>query len=154
MRRLSLLLAVLLASSIPAQAQQAVRIPMDEGGRTIQLTAQFYRPAGTARVPAVAIFHGCGGVGVNNTRMAGLLRDWGYAALVVDSFSARHMTDVCGRHWPTQADADKRVQDIAMPCVAMQAKKEGKSAPSGAPVGCLTTTTTDPRRLNARRPNT
>jgi dienelactone hydrolase len=102
------LLVLCLACADPAIAQQAVRVPVGD----VQLTAQFYRPAGTARVPAVAIFHGCGGVGVNNTRMAGLLRDWGYAALVVDSFSARRMTDVCGRHWPTQADADKRVQDI------------------------------------------
>ena len=63
-------------------------------------------------MPAVAIFHGCGGVGINNTRMAGLLKDWGYAALVVDSFTARRMTDVCGRHWPTQADAEARERDI------------------------------------------
>jgi dienelactone hydrolase len=92
----------------PVAAQQAVRVPVDG----VQLTAQLYRPAVSGRVPAVAIFHGCGGVGVNNTRMAGLLKEWGYAALVVDSFSARHMVDVCGRHWPTQEDADKRVRDI------------------------------------------
>ena len=96
---------VALICALPALAQQPVKIAAD-------LPAQLYRPAGTARVPAVAIFHGCGGVGVNNTRMAGLLRDWGYAALVVDSFTARHMTDVCGRHWPTQADAEKRERDI------------------------------------------
>jgi dienelactone hydrolase len=63
-------------------------------------------------VPAVAIFHGCGGVGINNTRMADLLKQWGYAALVVDSFTARGLKDVCGRHWPSQADAEKRVADI------------------------------------------
>ena len=103
-----LLLLLSLVCAAPAFAQQAVRVPAGD----VHLTAQFYRPAGTARVPAVAIFHGCGGVGVNNTRMAGLLRDWGYAALVVDSFTARHMTDVCGRHWPTQADAEARERDI------------------------------------------
>jgi dienelactone hydrolase len=92
----------------PVAAQQAVRVPVDN----VQLNAQLYRPAVAGRVPAVAIFHGCGGVGVNNTRMAGLLKEWGYAALVVDSFGARHMVDVCGRHWPTQDDADKRVRDI------------------------------------------
>jgi len=96
---------VALICALPALAQQPVKIAAD-------LPAQLYRPATAGRVPAVAIFHGCGGVGVNNTRMAGLLRDWGYAALVVDSFTARHMTDVCGRHWPTQADAEKRERDI------------------------------------------
>jgi dienelactone hydrolase len=44
--------------------------------------------------------------------MAGLLASWGYAALVVDSFSARNLKDVCGRNWPTQADAEGRVRDI------------------------------------------
>ncbi len=44
--------------------------------------------------------------------MAGILRDWGYVALVVDSFSARGLTDVCGRNWPSQADAEKRAHDI------------------------------------------
>lgn len=92
----------------PATAQQAVHVPV--GG--VQLTAQLYRPATAGRLPAVAIFHGCGGVGINNTRMAGLLKEWGYVALVVDSFSARHMTDVCGRRWPSQADAEKREADI------------------------------------------
>jgi dienelactone hydrolase len=100
------LLALLCAG--PVAAQQAVHVPVDG----VQLSAQLYRLPGAGRVPAVAIFHGCGGVGINNTRMAGLLRDWGYAALVVDSFTARHMVDVCGRHWPTQEDADKRVRDI------------------------------------------
>jgi dienelactone hydrolase len=60
----------------------------------------------------VAIFHGCGGVGVNNTRMAELLKSWGYVALVVDSFSARSLKDVCGRNWPTQAAAEARAHDI------------------------------------------
>lgn len=103
----ALFLLMLLCAG-PVAAQQAVHVPVDG----VQLSAQLYRPAGGGRVPAVAIFHGCGGVGINNTRMAGLLRDWGYAALVVDSFTARHMVDVCGRHWPTQDDADKRVRDI------------------------------------------
>jgi dienelactone hydrolase len=102
----------LLLCAAPAWAQQAVRVPLVEGQRTIELAAQLYRPATAGRVPAVAIFHGCGGVGINNTRMAELLKGWGYAALVVDSFGARHLTDVCGQHWPTEADAEARVADI------------------------------------------
>jgi dienelactone hydrolase len=97
-----------LACAAPAFAQQAVRVPV--GG--VQLTAQLYRPATAGRLPAVAIFHGCGGVGINNTRMADLLKQWGYAALVVDSFTARGLKDVCGRHWPSEADAEARVHDI------------------------------------------
>lgn len=98
--------------SAPALAQQNVRVPVEQGGRTVQLAAQLFRPAGTAAAPAVAIFHGCGGPGQNTARMAGLLMSWGYVALVIDSFSARGMKDVCGKNWPTQADAEARAHDI------------------------------------------
>src|SRR5690242_9216242 len=109
--RLLLMLAVLQA--IPAWAQQAVRVKIDGGtpDLRIDLPAQLYRPAMTP-APAVAIFHGCGGVGTNNTRMAELLKSWGYVALVVDSFTSRGLKDVCGRNWPSQADAERRVIDI------------------------------------------
>ena len=98
--RLIVLLALLCA--MPAWAQQNVRVPVEQGGRTVQLAAQLFRPAkATGALPAVALFHGCGGPGQNTARMAGLLASWGYAALVVDSFSARGLKDVCGRNWPT-----------------------------------------------------
>lgn len=108
--RLSLLLALLCCA--PALAQQNVRVRVDTAGTKFDLPAQLLRPAGGGRFAAVAIFHGCGGPGQNTARMAGLLRDWGYVALVVDSFSSRGLTDVCGRNWPTQADAEKRARDI------------------------------------------
>ena len=46
----------------------------------------------------------------NTARMAGLLASWGYAALVVDSFSRARTQDACGRNWPTQADAEMRAR--------------------------------------------
>lgn len=99
--------------ALPALGQQNVRVPVEQGGRTVQLAAQLFRPANAAGpAPAVAIFHGCGGPGQNTARMAGLLASWGYAALVVDSFSARGLKDVCGRNWPTQAAAEARAHDI------------------------------------------
>lgn len=106
------LVLLALFCSAPALAQQSVRIPVEQSGRTVQLAAQLFRPAGTGAAPAVAIFHGCGGPGQNTARMAGLLMSWGYVALVVDSFSARGLKDVCGRNWPTQADAEARAFDI------------------------------------------
>jgi dienelactone hydrolase len=107
---LSVLLCLCCAT--PVLAQQATRVPVEQAGRTVQLAAQLYRPASPQPAPAVAIFHGCGGVGVNNTRMAELLKDWGYVALVVDSFSARGLKDVCGRNWPNQTAAEERARDI------------------------------------------
>ncbi|HZP98594.1 MAG TPA: dienelactone hydrolase family protein [Reyranella sp.] len=110
--RAAFLLSLFCLLGSAAFAQQAVRVPVTTAKGTLQLGAELYRPKAAGKLPAVAIFHGCGGVGVNNTRMAGLLRDWGYVALVVDSFGARHLTDVCGKHWPTEADAEERVHDI------------------------------------------
>jgi dienelactone hydrolase len=99
--------------AMPAIAQQAVRVPVEQSGHAVQLAAQLFRPSGAKeRVPAVALFHGCGGPGQNTARMAGLLASWGYAALVVDSFSARGLKDVCGRNWPTERDAEARAYDI------------------------------------------
>ena len=112
--RLSLLLALLCCA--PALAQQNVRVPVDHAGTNLDLAAQLFRPAGNGRFAAVALFHGCGGPGQNTARMAGLLRDWGYVALVVDSFSARGLTDVCGRNWPTQADAESAPPTSTPPC--------------------------------------
>jgi dienelactone hydrolase len=110
-----LLLFAALSLSTPASAlaQQQVRVKVDGGSSDLRIDvpAQLYRPAATP-APAVAIFHGCGGVGTNNTRMAELLKSWGYVALVVDSFTSRGLKDVCGRNWPSQADAEKRALDI------------------------------------------
>ena len=74
---------------------------VDNAGTKLDLPAQLFRPAGNGRFAAVAIFHGCGGPGRTPRAWPGLLRDWGYVALVVDSFSSRGLTDVCGRNWPT-----------------------------------------------------
>jgi dienelactone hydrolase len=107
-----LCLAILVCAA-PALAQENVRVPVEQAGRTVQLTAQLFRPSDLAGAhPAVAIFHGCGGPGQNTARMAGLLASWGYVALVVDSFSVRGLKDVCGRNWPSQADAEARAHDI------------------------------------------
>jgi dienelactone hydrolase len=112
--RLALVILSSLLLTVPALAQQSVRIKVDGGSPELRvdLPGQLYRPASRHPAPAVAIFHGCGGVGANNTRMAQLLKSWGYVSLVVDSFSSRGLKDVCGRHWPTQADAGKRAFDI------------------------------------------
>jgi len=119
------LVAAVPALILPAAAQQSVRVPLEQGGRTLQLQAQLFPAVGAkGPVPAVAIFHGCGGPGQNTARMAGLLASWGYAALVVDSFSARGLKDVCGRNWPTPADAAARAADIDA-ALAWLAKQPG-----------------------------
>src|SRR5258708_34991450 len=115
---------------VAALAQQQVRVKVDGAGDKIDLPAQLYGPAATP-APAVAIFHGCGGVGANNTRMAELLKSWGYVALVVDSFTSRGLKDVCGRNWPSQADAEKRAIDIDAAGLWLNAQNYGEGAQPG-----------------------
>lgn len=112
MWRVFFVLLLLAWSASTAEAQQAVRVPVEVGGRTLQLAATLYRPAAIARAPAVALFHGCGGVGQNVNRMAQIMAAKGYAALVVDSFGARAIRDACTSRWPTVEQATERVADI------------------------------------------
>src|SRR5206468_1742098 len=53
-------------------------------------------PQGAGPFPAVIVMHPCSGVSDNTRRWAGRLVDWGYAALIVDSFRSRGLSNVCG----------------------------------------------------------
>lgn len=77
-----------------------VRVRVDNAGSRRDLSAQVFRPAGNGCFAAVAI-----------ARMAGLLRDWAYVALVVDSFSSRGLTDVCGHNWPTEVKREGNMRN-------------------------------------------
>src|SRR5262249_59660755 len=52
-------------------------------------------PRGSAPHPAVVLLHGCGGVTANVPAWAQWLQAEGYAALVLDSFKARGLQNVC-----------------------------------------------------------
>lgn len=54
-------------------------------------------PQGSPPFPAVVVLHGCNGVSQNTRQWARRLAGWGYAALIVDSFSSRGISNVCGR---------------------------------------------------------
>jgi dienelactone hydrolase len=45
--------------------------------------------------PAVIVLHGCNGVSQNTRQWARRLADWGYAALILDSFTSRGIDNVC-----------------------------------------------------------
>jgi len=53
-------------------------------------------PQGRGRSGAVVLMHGCNGPSVSGHRWARQLADWGYGALVVDSFGPRKLRSVCG----------------------------------------------------------
>lgn len=52
-------------------------------------------PEGKPPFPAVIVLHGCNGVSQNTRVWARRLASWGYAALIIDSFSSRGLQQVC-----------------------------------------------------------
>jgi dienelactone hydrolase len=84
--------------ALPVWAER-VQIP----GAEITLSAKYLAPPATDGVPAAAVvlLHGCNGMaqttGINPRpdRMASLLQEKGYAVLMLDSFGARDLQEIC-----------------------------------------------------------
>ena len=70
--------------------------------------AELFRPEGVGPFPAVVVLHGCDGVGPHYRDWARRLVNWGYVALLVDSFGPRGVREVCnkGRKVPPEARAE------------------------------------------------
>jgi dienelactone hydrolase len=64
-----------------------------QGGR--RLTAVLRKPDGPGPFPAVVLMHGCGGIQPGNEAWANDLTAWGYATLLVDSFTPRGLSEIC-----------------------------------------------------------
>ena len=112
MRALSAALALVLwgcaAPPVPRfAATDAGRIAVPLSGEP-SLTATLILPATATPAPAVVLLHGCGGVSPTHHAWATTLRDWGYAALVLDSFGARGVRAVCETGGMT---SEARVED-------------------------------------------
>jgi dienelactone hydrolase len=64
-------------------------------GDPVVISGDLRFPSGTGRFPAVTLVHGCAGIGNAETGWARVLREWGYATFVIDSFRGRNLTEVC-----------------------------------------------------------
>jgi dienelactone hydrolase len=64
-------------------------------GEPVVISGDLRFPPGAGPFPAVVLAHGCGGVGNAEAGWAPVLREWGYATLVIDSFRGRNLTEVC-----------------------------------------------------------
>jgi len=58
-------------------------------GTPVRISGELRLPRGTARVPAVVLVHGSGGIGANDDQWAQELNGIGVAAFLVDSFTPR-----------------------------------------------------------------
>ncbi|WP_432470280.1 dienelactone hydrolase family protein [Amphritea sp. HPY] len=83
--------------------------PVNEEGST-SIRGLVSKPEGGGPFPAVIIAHGCFGVEPNHHIWAQRLNDWGYVAIIVDSFSSRDVSTVCES--PNQVSPETRACDI------------------------------------------
>jgi dienelactone hydrolase len=91
---LLLLFACVLASLAVGAAAQGFD-PAKVGGPASDAPAELYLPASIPPTAAVVVLHRCGGVGRHYRQWARRLADWGYAALLIDSFRPRGFSEIC-----------------------------------------------------------
>jgi dienelactone hydrolase len=98
--RLAGALALVLAAASPAPAaREHVSIAVTEPGPAT-LSAELHTPKGPGPYPTVVLMHGCGGIAPNVPAWTLWLQAEGYAVLVVDSFSARGIRNLCADTGP------------------------------------------------------
>lgn len=99
----AVLLAALASACSPAKALE-IQVPSEPIANAKfarpapePLTGQLTLPEGAGPFPVIIVLHGCDGLGTGAAmkRWAARLVGWGYGALVLDSFSARHVRTVC-----------------------------------------------------------
>jgi len=83
--------AALLLSRNPQQVELIAAAP--NGG--VSVAATYYRPRGPGPFPAVVLLHGCAGVLDKHRAWTRTFVGWGYAVLIVDSFSSRGIERLC-----------------------------------------------------------
>lgn len=70
--------------------------------------AVLYLPKGAPPAAAIVVLHGCNGVGWHDRQWAQRLTEWGYAALLIDSFRPRGVAEVCNRGLLVPPEAQAR----------------------------------------------
>lgn len=95
-------------ASIELSGDQSRFTVRPESGTTLSGILQL--PSGHGPFPAVVLAHGCNGIGRTERTWAEVLRTWGYATLLVDSFSGRNLVEACNN--PRALFPLQRVPDI------------------------------------------
>ena len=95
--RLALPLTVLLLAASASHAEMPAFDAESVGPPASGKPAELYLPEGVAPSAAVVVLHGCNGVRRHVRDWAAMLAQWGYAALLIDSFGPRGFSDVCNR---------------------------------------------------------
>jgi dienelactone hydrolase len=97
MRNLLVLASFLVLLARPAPAQELVAFDVEEFGGVRALRGELFQPPGTGPFGAVILLHDCDGPNEHHRIWAKRLQEWGYVALVIDTFGYRRITEVCSR---------------------------------------------------------
>jgi dienelactone hydrolase len=92
------------ASGAPAQGFDPAKVGPPLSGAP----AELYLPAAATPVGAVVVLHGCDGVQPHYRQWAQRFAEWGYAALLIDSFGPRGFRNVCNRGLLVPPEAQAR----------------------------------------------
>jgi dienelactone hydrolase len=87
--------ALLVMTLLPGCAAARVSFLNATPAAPLAVPADVYRPVGSGPFAAVVLLHGCEGVSENSRRWAEWLRERGYLALVVDSWTPRGLRETC-----------------------------------------------------------
>jgi dienelactone hydrolase len=90
------MVSLLLCTSAAAQHAPLVINNETVGEPGMRQVGALILPNGQPPFPAVVVLHGCNGVSPNTRTWARRLASWGYAALILDSFTSRNINNVCG----------------------------------------------------------
>jgi dienelactone hydrolase len=90
-------LALLCLSCASYQSVSFKSAPVTEN--SLVLKGNLYKPEGKGRFPAVVVLHGCAGIDYHFRAWAEQLVEWGYVAIIVDSFRPRGVDRVCGKSY-------------------------------------------------------
>ena len=85
---------------ISCASYQSVTFKSAQGTEnSLVLKGNLFKPEGNGRFPAVVVLHGCAGIDYHFRAWAEQLVEWGYVALIADSFRPRGVNRVCGKSY-------------------------------------------------------
>lgn len=94
------------AGSLVASADYTRLVP----GAPVAISGDLQFPSGAGPFPAVVLAHGCAGPHNAEAGWAPVLREWGYATFVLDSFRGRGLAEVCTN--PRALTGTQRIPDV------------------------------------------
>ena len=149
--------AVCMGTDLRAQEEETSPTAADFQKPKNKWVARLKVPRGRGPFPAVMVLHGCDGVAWHSHDWARRVENWGYATMIVDSYTARGQRVICED--VSVVSFAKRAQDIAAGAdylrtlPAIDPNRMPSACPMAALVHCAPPAREAAPRLQACRPS-